>query len=218
MKTIKTLRRHRVATSLALTAGLVLAGVTSASASGADEHGTQAGKAQKGKRICVIVHKGDGKPGQRPATDKVAHRKDITHDAHAKCTDLPGIPGKGKHVCVIIIHKDGKGGKDDKVSTPTTATASAAGATQVSNGKPPKGDKCPLPHLPGKPGKGKHVCVIVHKDGAGDKGEKTTTEVRDGKVYVNGKQVSGAKGKLPKCPPVPGKPGGSGKGGSTGGK
>jgi hypothetical protein len=60
-------------------------------------------------------------------------------------------------------------------------------------------------------GKGRFTCVIVHKKGQeGGRPERIKIEFKDGKYYLNGKQVP--KDKLPvTCPPGPGLPGG-GKG------
>ncbi len=107
---------------------------------------------------------------------------------------------KGRTAVCVIVQK-GKDGKSEKTTVKVIDDKIYINGKQAPKSKlPGKCDK--LPPLP-EPGKGKHVCVIVHKDSKGapapGKPEQTGAKVVD-------KQV--AKGKLPaKCPIVPPPPG-----------
>lgn len=208
------MKKTRMVTGMVLTAGLGLTGVVTASSSGAatpasarsthtatatkayPQFAVTAGKAGGKGPICVVVKGGrPGLPG-KPGLPKLPGKPGVPGRT------LPGKPAKavpGKDGMVKVVNgKVYVNGKLVKAGTVDT--------------------KCPLPPLPPLPGKGKGVvCVIDIAPGKGHPkpGTKTTVKVVNGKVYVNGKLVPGAKpGKDCPLPPFPGK-GGTTKGGST---
>jgi hypothetical protein len=105
--------------------------------------------------------------------------------------------GKGKRVCVIEYRPGHEAG-----GKPEVFRYEFKNGKYYVNGKEIPRDqvpakKCPpqLPHLPGG-GKGKVICVIQRQDGShgteshGTEPGQKVTEGADGRIYVNGKQIS----------------------------
>ena len=208
MKIINVARKHRVLTSLALTAGLAVAGSSVAWASGSSaDQGPDSAK--QDERICVIVQ--DGKTDDAAQKTTVERRDGRTYVNGKEIAVTKARPGKCQpapdggdgHVCVVKQHD----GKDGGSAADTTASAPVTGAQDGKDKHTSRLVPCPGTEHE-KPAHGKPVCTVTRGQDHGT--EKNTLEMRDGRTYVNGKEVE--QGEVETCPAEPG------EGGSSDGK
>jgi hypothetical protein len=162
------MKKNRAFAAVALTAGLGLAGVTTASASSAPTSRAELGTTAKA------------------TTTAKGHERGTV----AVCVFEHGGPGKGTPSKTTVKVVDGKVYVNGKVVPKSDLKHKLRGGLKNGCGK------LPAP-VPGKGG----VVVCAIEGGKGGKGDgpvvkggasKTTVKNVDGKVYVNGKEVSKA--------------------------